>query len=180
MSLATTNVTEPFAPGRTLKSFAQCSLRHQPLPSDVVAVREIVESSGYFSESEVEVAIELIEDRLSRGERSDYQCIFSDLHGRPIGFSCFGPIECTSGSFDLYWIAVHNDHRSGGIGRKLLEETERVIAQQGGTRIYLETSSRPQYLTTLRFYERCGYRVEAVLNDFYAPGDGKVILVKAL
>jgi hypothetical protein len=46
--------------------------------------------------------------------------------------------------------------------------------------VYVETSSRDQYEPTRRFYLKCGYRVDAVLEDFYAPGDGKVIFVKAL
>jgi hypothetical protein len=35
-------------------------------------------------------------------------------------------------------------------------------------------------LPTHRFYERCGYRQAAFLEDFYAPGDGKVIFVRSL
>jgi hypothetical protein len=44
----------------------------------------------------------------------------------------------------------------------------------------VETSSRPLYEPTRRFYLACGYRLEAQLEDFYAPGDGKVIFLKVL
>jgi hypothetical protein len=50
----------------------------------------------------------------------------------------------------------------------------------GGTRIYIETSHRADYEATRGFYERCGYRLEAVLADYYAPGDGRAIYVKGL
>ena len=50
----------------------------------------------------------------------------------------------------------------------------------GGSRVYVETSSREQYLPTRAVYERCGYHVGATLDDFYAPGDGKVIFVRVL
>ena len=46
--------------------------------------------------------------------------------------------------------------------------------------MYIETSNRPQYASTRAFYERCGYVCEAVLRDFYAPGDDKVIFVRVL
>jgi hypothetical protein len=46
--------------------------------------------------------------------------------------------------------------------------------------VYIETSNRPQYEPTRGFYLRCGYRIDAVLEDFYAAGDAKVIYVKAL
>ncbi len=32
----------------------------------------------------------------------------------------------------------------------------------------------------IAFYLRCGFRREAFLPDFYAPGDGKLIFVKNL
>jgi hypothetical protein len=46
--------------------------------------------------------------------------------------------------------------------------------------VYIETSNRPQYVPTRAFYERCGYECEAVLKEFYGPGDDKVIFAKAL
>ncbi|MCX5832942.1 MAG: hypothetical protein NTV99_00205 [Deltaproteobacteria bacterium] len=58
--------------------------------------------------------------------------------------------------------------------------TEEKIAGLGGKRIYVDTSSRPLYEPTRLFYEKCGYRKEAVLKDFYAEGDSKFIYSKAL
>jgi ribosomal protein S18 acetylase RimI-like enzyme len=75
---------------------------------------------------------------------------------------------------------VHPDFQGRGLGRKLLSETERRIKQDGGTRIYVDTSQRVQYASTRAFYENCGYRLESVLGDFYGPGDGKVIYCKSM
>jgi ribosomal protein S18 acetylase RimI-like enzyme len=83
-------------------------------------------------------------------------------------------------SFDLYWIAVHPSGQGRGCGRSLLKAAEQLMAAKGASRIYVETSSRPQYEPTRRFYKACGYREEAFLEDFYAPQDGKIIFVKAL
>jgi ribosomal protein S18 acetylase RimI-like enzyme len=149
-------------------------------PSDVAAVREIVTSTNFFSPAEVDIAVELIEDRIAKGEASDYRFIFADAAGAAIGYACYGEIAGTVGSYDLYWIAVHDDHRGGGIGRRLMIEVERLIAARAGRRIYVETSSRDQYEPTQQFYLKCGYTIDATLKDFYTPGDGKIILVKAL
>jgi GNAT superfamily N-acetyltransferase len=73
---------------------------------------------------------------------------------------------------------VHPDYQGKGLGRRLLTEVERLVKQAGGTRIYVDTSQRVQYAGTRAFYESCGYRLESVLSDFYAPGDGKVIYCK--
>jgi ribosomal protein S18 acetylase RimI-like enzyme len=82
------------------------------------------------------------------------------------------------GSFDLYWIAVRRGAQGGGVGRILLEAAEARIARDGGRGIYVETSTKDQYHPTRAFYEHFGYQKAAVLADFYAPGDGKVIYVK--
>lgn len=156
------------------------TLRREVVPADIVAVREITESTGFFSEQEIEVAVSLIEARLGAGHQSGYHFLFAERDGRVAGFACFGPIACTVASFDLYWIAVHLESQGLGLGRFLLEESERVIWESGGRRIYVETSSRPQYEPTRRFYLRCGYVEEAVLRDFYAPEDSKVMYLKIL
>ena len=149
-------------------------------PSDRNDVRQIVESTGFFSEAEIGIAVELVEERLSKGQESGYHFLFGELTGRIIGYTCFGPIPATVSSYDIYWLAVHVDFRRSGIGKSLIEKTEEAIEKQGGQRIYIETSSRDQYRTTRMFHRACGYREEAVLKDFYAPGDDKVIYVKAI
>jgi ribosomal protein S18 acetylase RimI-like enzyme len=154
--------------------------REEVNDQDWERVRSIIASSGFFYPQEVDVAVELIEERLHKGIASGYLFLFAEQAGRTLGYTCFGPIACTLMSFDLYWIAVHNDYRGRGLGRALLEQSERLIAQRGGRRVYIETSSRQQYEPTRQFYRRCGYREEAVLREFYGPGDDKLVYVKVL
>jgi GNAT superfamily N-acetyltransferase len=154
--------------------------RYEPAPSDRDEVRRIVESSGFFYPAEIGVAVELIAERLAKGPPSGYHFVFAECDGRTVGYTCYGPIAATVASYDLYWIAVEQSCRGKGLGRLLLAETERRIGASGGRRVYIETSNRPQYLPTRTFYQRCGYALDAVLKDFYAPGDDKAIFVKAL
>jgi GNAT superfamily N-acetyltransferase len=159
------------------------SIRDRVHPGDPASVRRITESSGFFSAAEVDVAVELVQTRLFQGERSGYNFLFADAGapiGDTIGYSCYGPIPCTLASFDLYWVAVHDSYRGLGLGRLLLADSEEVIRRMGGRRIYVETSSRAQYRPTRVFYDRTGYLEQAVIPDFYAPGDGKIIYVKEL
>ena len=46
--------------------------------------------------------------------------------------------------------------------------------------MYVETSSREEFGHTRAFYEGCGYRLQAVLKDFFYPGSDKVIYMKQL
>ncbi len=148
--------------------------------ADIETIRSLVESTGFFRPDEVDVAVELVEERLAKGERSGYHFVFAQDGSRTVGYSCFGPIACTISSFDLYWIAVDRSAQRRGLGRRILAESEKRIAQMRGRRVYIETSSRPQYGSTRRFYESCGYRVAAELEHFYDQDDGKVIFVKML
>ncbi|MFH1428325.1 MAG: GNAT family N-acetyltransferase [Candidatus Margulisiibacteriota bacterium] len=154
--------------------------RDKPKQSDAKAVCAIVASSGYFTDSETEMAVELVEERLQKGEASGYYFLFVDSNGSTVGYTCFGPICCTKDSFDLYWIAVDNQCRGKSLGSELLSRSEADIYRMGGRRVYIETSSRDQYIDTRRFYLKNGYIQEAILQDFYGPGDSKVIFVKAL
>ena len=156
------------------------SFRESVNPADTEQVRAIVDSTGFFSTEEVDIAVELVTERLIKGLESGYYFLFAEQNKQVLGYSCFGPIPGTKASYDLYWIAVHNECRGMGIGKNLIVESEKEIQRMGGQRIYVETSSREQYQPTRAFYLACGYLQEALLQNFYAPGDSKVIYVKAI
>jgi D-alanine-D-alanine ligase len=155
-------------------------LRREPVPADPAAVRSIVTGSGFFRPQEVEVAVELVEERLAKGEASGYHFLFADLEGAVAGYACFGEIPATEGSWDLYWIAVDDARRGQGLGRQLLAAVEREVAGAGGRRLFIETSATALYQPTQAFYRRCGYLLEATLADFYRPGDAKLVYGKHL
>jgi len=154
--------------------------RENVLPGDNFAIRAIVASSGFFYDHEIEVAVELVEERQEKGLKSGYFFLFAEQDGRVVGYSCYGLIACTTGSFDLYWIAVHNDCRGQGIGKILLKKNEELIAAKGGRGIWVETSGLEKYQPTRDFYIHNNYHLEAVLKDFYGPDDDKFIFVKRL
>ena len=156
------------------------TLRREARAGDPAVVRDITESTGFFYAEEVGTAVELVDERLAKGDASGYFFVFADEGARTVGYACFGPIACTKASYDLYWIAVHAEARGKKIGTLLLEESERLIRAAGGHRIYVETSSRSLYDPTRAFYLARGYREEARLAEFYGPGDAKVEYVKVV
>jgi GNAT superfamily N-acetyltransferase len=156
------------------------TLREAPRAADEAAVRELVRSTGFFTQEEVEIAAELVRETLERGAASGYRFLFLEREGRLAAYTCFGLIPGTDSSYDLYWIATRADLQGQGLGKSVLSATEDLIAGLGGTRIYVETSSTPKYDPTRRFYERSGYERTAVLHDFYRRGDGKVIYCREL
>jgi GNAT superfamily N-acetyltransferase len=158
----------------------RCALRDEVRKSDRDAIRSLVERTEFFHAEEVDIAIELVDERLERGAASGYEFVLAETGGELVGYACYGPIACTKGSYDLYWIAVDTRYQRHGIGRLLLQEVELQVARHGGRRIYVDTSGRGQYSPTRAFYERSGFACEARLRDFYAPSDDRVIYGKAV
>ncbi len=156
------------------------TLRFEPQDTDRAGIRRIVDSTGLFRPPEVDIAVELVEARLAKGAASGYEFAFAEENGQVLGYACFGHNTMTVASYDLYWICVDKNLHGRGVGRQLLEAAESRIKELGGQRLYIETSTRPDYVATRAFYLRCGYTLEAELAAYYAPGDGKAIFVKSI
>lgn len=155
------------------------TLRDTLISSDSQAVRRIVEATAMFRPNEVAVAVELVDECLSKGaDTSGYHFILADDDKTPIGYVCFGRITVTLHSYDLYWIVVDPIYQGHGLGRQLLVAAEQRIQADGGQQIYIETSGQEVYRSTCHFYDRCGYELVATIPDFYAPGDDKLIYVR--
>ena len=155
-------------------------LRTSVYPADVETVRAMAAGTGFFNPEEIEIAAELVGERLEKGETSGYEFIFLQINNNTVAYSCYGRIPLTKSSFDLYWIVTRADYRNKGLGKILLKETEDAIRKMGGTAVYAETSSREQYLPTRKFYENNGYDLKARFEDYYDRGDDLVYYVKRL
>jgi D-alanine-D-alanine ligase len=148
---------------------------------DGAAIHDIASSIKVFSAEEVTCVDELWEESVSIGsELSGYYFIVAEEDGALLGFACYGPRALTTGTFDLYWIAVDQRKKRGGVGRQFMQQSEKDIARLGGRLIIVETSGKAEYAPTRAFYEGIGYQKEAVLKDFYAPGDDLVIFTHKL
>jgi D-alanine-D-alanine ligase-like ATP-grasp enzyme/ribosomal protein S18 acetylase RimI-like enzyme len=156
------------------------TFRYEVTPSDVEAIREVTASTDYFHNHEIPVAVELVEERLAKGASSGYEFVVAECEGRVIGYTSFGPIPCTQSSFDWYWLAVRPELQGFGFGKELLRQVEVRAKAMGGTRLYCETSGRPKYASTRAFYERLGFTLCEILDDYYEPGDGRATYVKPL
>jgi len=157
------------------------SIRYEAVPEDVKQIGVLVEATGFFRPDEIEIAGELVQEHLEKGpDKSGYYFVIASKNGRVIGYGCYGPIPCTLTSYDIYWVAVSPEFQGKGLGKIILTEMERLIFEAKGKKAYVETSTQTRYASTRSFYERCGYRCEVVLDDFYEPGDGKAVYSKTM
>ena len=162
------------------QEFKTKGFRKTVVPSDTISVTQILKSTGFFKPHEIDVAIELVEDRLKNGVGCGYQFYFLEIEGRTVAYGCYGEIPCTIKNYDLYWLAVDNNFRGSGLGPILLEKIEADIKSHAGRGIYIETSNKEQYTPTIAFYKKCGYQQIAVYKDFYDIDDNKAVFYKKL
>lgn len=146
---------------------------------DLDSARDILVKSEVFSAEEMRVALEVIGVYLGNPEQEDYDLYSAvDDQERIVGYLCIGSTPITSGTFDLYWIAVHPDSHRKGIGRELLMFAEEFVKSRGGRLLMAETSSLPRYERARRFYELNQYDILARIREYYNVGDDLIIYGK--
>ena len=137
-------------------------------------IAEILRGTRVFSREEMDVALEVFDER-----GPDYLFLGAFTpEAVLVGYACWGPTPATDRTWDLYWIAVDTTLQGAGLGTILLDEVERRLVGQHARMLIAETSSRADYGPTRRFYARQGYAEAARVRDFYAPGDDRIIFVK--
>ena len=154
--------------------------RNKLQENDRIAIREILYSTRIFYDFEVDVALEIVDLFLKDGEKTGYYFFVAEQAGKIAGYVNFGPTPCTKSSWDIYWIAVRKDIQGEGLGSILLKMAEEQIASLNGKNIWIETSSRSDYLPTRKFYIKACYDRMCALPDFYGVNDHKVIFRKHL
>lgn len=95
-----------------------------------------------------------------------------------LGFAYCEPERMTDGTYNLLAIAVDPVRQSGGIGQFIVAAVETAVGDLGGRVLLVETSSLPEYERTRSFYDQLGFAREAVIREFYAKGEHKVVFWK--
>lgn len=150
-------------------------------PVDGDGILRITATAGVFSKEEVDCVAELWDEYLRNGsEKTGYFFIVMKEERNVLGYACYGPRALTDSTYDLYWIAADRNVKRRGVGRALMEQSEKDMVALGGRLLVVETSGKAEYAPTRAFYEGIGYNKEAVIADFYANGDDLVVYTKKL
>ena len=75
-----------------------------------------------------------------------------------------------AGALELKSLAVIEAHQGEGIGRALVEAVVARCRVRNGHRLIVSTAAAA--LTTLRFYQRRGFRMYRVVQDAFGPATG--------
>ncbi len=148
-------------------------------PEDAQAILAITEQVGVFNAEEIATVDELLVEYFGLGPaKSGYYFLTGRVGEQVVSFACYGPRALTSGTFDFYWLATDKNFGGRGIGGAMAQRVVQEVKAMGGRLIIIETSGRPDYAQTRHFHETHNYIREAIIVDFYAPGDDLVIYVQ--
>lgn len=146
--------------------------------ADKPPVMEILRATPEFTPLEVSVAEEVLDAYLEDTAGSGYCALVGVADSGVAGYAVYGQTPLTTGTWDLYWIAVDRRMQGTGLGKALLRHTEESVRRAGGRMLLVETSGKPGYEKTLAFYRSMGYPEICRIADFYAPGDDKLVFQK--
>lgn len=143
--------------------------------ADLPAVALVLESTGLFSPDMLGPMAEPFLDG-----RAPHHWLVAREDARVVGFAYCEPERMTDGTFNLLAIAVAEDRQGRGVGKALVRALEERLRASGGRLLLVETSGLDAYTKTRAFYSGDGFHREAVIRDFYAAGEHKVIFRKRL
>jgi ribosomal protein S18 acetylase RimI-like enzyme len=160
---------------QTPLSFA---LREHVVPSDRGKLFDLLNSGNFFYPHEMAYGMGLFDEHLLKGENSSYQFMLYEEARQMVACGCYGALPLTDRRYHLHWLIVAPNHHNKGVGRRLEAAMIARIRLQGGVKVYAETSNRPYHARARKFYELCGYKPGAVIIDYYAAGQDKMLYVK--
>ena len=108
-------------------------------------IREILVYSGLFHGSDADCVDEMFVQALAKPTPDNYRFLSGWLHGKLLGFACFGWEALTQGTWDLFWVCTLPEGRGHGLGSALLREAIRVATAEGGRLMVIYTSSTEPY-----------------------------------
>jgi aminoglycoside 6'-N-acetyltransferase I len=149
-------------------------------PDDAVSIERVLNKISTFTETEVSVAMELVNIAANNPLQNDYNIFVFEEKGKILGYHCTGKRPLTDSVFDLYWIVADPESKIKGIGKRLLDHAEKFVTENNGRWFLAETSSKESYSRTRNFYLRNNFSIVAQINDFYSVGDHLIIFGKYL
>lgn len=146
------------------------------IKADLDAIKSVIESTGLFP---AELIDGMTSDYFSNPQTTDIW-FTAKIDNKPIAIAYCAPERMTEGTYNLYLIAIHTDYQGKGLGSQIMEDIEDLLRGIGTRILIVETSGLDKFEQTRQFYNKRGYRREAVIREFYDKGDDKVVFWKKL
>jgi len=143
---------------------------------DLERLKEIIDLNELFPSELLE---EMIQPYFEESSKEEFWVTY-EVNGVPVAVAYYAPERMTSGTYNLHLIAIHPDFQGKGIGQDMLNFVENHLRDRGERILLIETSGLPEFEKTRDFYKKNNYHQEAVVREFYAQGEDKIIFWKSL
>lgn len=135
---------------------------------DAAVVRALAERE-FARVPEGEAARSAIESALA-GSSDEYRAVVGEERGDVIGVAVYGPVAGTVGTAKLHAILVTAAARTRGVAAGLCDHVAAELAVEGARLMVAELPDTPALRPGMLLLERCGWREEARVPDFFAEG----------
>ena len=147
------------------------SFRNKIAKTDPEVIRQIAASTGFFDEQDIRINVDIAEKLLNKKD-SNHKFLFADYMNKTVAYVCYGELtDAKEGTYEIYWLSTLNEYRGLGIGRNLINKLITKLRKKGAKKLYVKTDITEQYAQTRRFYEKCGFKLQAVLPGYYNDND---------
>ena len=150
------------------------------VPSDKIELMDVVQASGLFPSGKAGEIGAMLDSHFASTLGDDHFWITDDSGSGLVGIAYYAPERMTSGTWNLYLIAVRPEHQGKGRGAAMVRHFEDALRARGERLLLVETAGLDSFEATRRFYRKCGYEKEARIRDFYDAGVDKIVFRKAL
>jgi len=150
---------------------------------DVGQIRALALGNGMFAPDEMGGFDDGLSGYLSGAAEGHSWLVATDAGGRVAGAAYFAPEPFGDRVWNLYFLAADPSNHRRGAGSSLVTHVEQLLRAKGeeSARVLIvETSSSAAYEGARAFYAGRGFDREAVIREFYGPGEDKIVFWKLL
>ena len=153
-------------------------LRNQLIPQDLPAIERMLRDVGVFNPAEVDCCLLLAQETLDGND--EYAWFLAEEDEQLQALICYGPVDLTERTYDLYWILRSPMVKSKGAAAAVLRAAEDDLRRRQARLFVLNTSGTSPYTPAHQFYLRNGFELSARIPEYYRPGDDLLIFTKRL
>ena len=151
--------------------------------ADVEQIRALAIGNGMFAPEDMDGFDEGLNGYLSGALAGHRWLVAAGLGGRVVAAAYVAPEPFGDRVWNLYFLAADPSRHRRGAGSALVRHVERSLRHEGDAVarvLIVETSSSGSYEGAREFYASRGFDREAVIREFYGPGEDKIVFWKSL